>query len=146
MRPPGGCPIMAPPEEHPVIAVRHAVLCAALVAVAAVAPVSRGSGAGPTPAVPVAADADPAPARQRELLELLKQDCGSCHGMRLTGGLGPALTPEALRTKPAESLAATIYFGRTGTAMPPWRPFLSEAEARWLVARMIDGATDAAAR
>ena len=61
---------MAPPEEHPVIAVRHAVLCVALVAVAAVAPVSRGSGAGPTPAVPVAADADPAPARQRELLEL----------------------------------------------------------------------------
>lgn len=88
------------------------------------------------------AAADPAPERQRELLVLLKQDCGSCHGMRLTGGLGPALTPEALRTKPAESLAATIYHGRTGTAMPPWRRFVSEAEAQWLVARIMSGATD----
>ena len=88
------------------------------------------------------AAADPAPERQRELLVLLKQDCGPCHGMRLTGGLGPALTPEALRTKPAESLAATIYHGRTGTAMPPWRRFVSEAEAQWLVARIMSGATD----
>jgi len=72
----------------------------------------------------------------------LKQDCGSCHGMRLTGGLGPALTPEALRTKPAESLVATIVSGRPGTAMPPWRRFVSEAEARWLVARLLTGATD----
>lgn len=88
------------------------------------------------------ATADPGPERQRELLVLLKQDCGSCHGMRLTGGLGPALTPEALRTKPAESLAATIYHGRTGTAMPPWRRFVSEAEAQWLVARIMSGATD----
>ena len=88
------------------------------------------------------ATADPGPERQRELLVLLKQDCGSCHGMRLTGGLGPALTPEALRTKPAEGLAAAIYHGRTGTAMPPWRRFVSEAEAQWLVARIMSGATD----
>jgi cytochrome c55X len=80
--------------------------------------------------------------RQRELLALLHQDCGSCHGMRLTGGLGPALTPEKLRTRPAESLAATIVSGRPGTAMPPWRRFVSEAEARWLVARMVSGDTD----
>lgn len=86
--------------------------------------------------------ADPVLERQRELLVLLKQDCGSCHGMRLTGGLGPALTPEALRTKPAESLAATIYHGRTGTAMPPWRRFVSEAEAQWLADRIMSGATD----
>ncbi len=84
----------------------------------------------------------PWPERQRELLRLLKQDCGSCHGMRLTGGLGPALTPEALRTKPAASLVATIVSGRPGTAMPPWRRFLSEAEAEWLVARMVLGDTD----
>ena len=90
--------------------------------------------------------AEPSQARQQELLHLVRQDCGSCHGMRLTGGLGPALTPEALRTKPAESLAATIVYGRTGTAMPPWRRFMSEAEADWLVARMIDGATDAVPR
>ena len=81
----------------------------------------------------------PEPARQRELIHLLQQDCGSCHGMRLTGGLGPALTPAALRTKPAASLVATIVSGRPGTAMPPWRRFVSEAEAQWLVARMVAG-------
>ena len=124
-------------------AARPLMLAVALAAAAAAAPLPGAEGSA---RVAAAGAADPDPARQRELLVLLKQDCGSCHGMRLTGGLGPALTPEALRTKPAESLAATIYFGRTRTAMPPWRPFLSEAEARWLVARMIDGATDAAAR
>ena len=87
--------------------------------------------------------AGPEPSRQRELLVLLKQDCGSCHGMRLIGGLGPALTPEALRTKPAESLVATIVSGRPGTAMPPWRRFVSEAEAEWLVARMVSGDVNA---
>ena|SRR5438552_10668806 len=83
--------------------------------------------------------AAPSPARQQALIRLLKQDCGACHGMRLTGGLGPALTQEALRDKPAESLAATIVAGRAGTAMPPWRPFLSAAEAQWLVVRLQRG-------
>jgi cytochrome c55X len=64
--------------------------------------------------------------------------------MRLTGGLGPPLTPQALRDKPADSLTATIVAGRAGTAMPPWRPFLSEAEAAWLVERLQQG--DAHAR
>jgi len=73
----------------------------------------------------------------------LKQDCGACHGLRLTGGLGPPLTPRALKDKSAGSLVATIVSGRPGTAMPPWRPFLSEAEAEWLVARLQKGETDA---
>jgi len=90
----------------------------------------------------LARPAAPEPARQRDLLALLKQDCGSCHGMRLTGGLGPPLTPEALKTKPAASLVATIVSGRPGTAMPPWRRFVSEAEAQWLVARMVSGDTN----
>ena len=126
-------------------AARPLMLAVALAAAAAAAPLPGAEGSARVAAAGAAA-ADPDPARQRELLVLLKQDCGSCHGMRLTGGLGPALTPEALRTKPAESLAATIFYGRTGTAMPPWRPFMSEAEAQWLVARMIDGATDVAPR
>ena len=92
---------------------------------------------------PAAAAAVPDTARQVELLRLLRQDCGSCHGMRLTGGLGPPLTPPALRDRPADSLAATIVFGRAGTAMPPWRPFLSEAEAAWLVERLQQGETHA---
>ena len=85
------------------------------------------------------ASAAPTAARQRELVQLLRQDCGSCHGMRLTGGLGPPLTAEALRDKPAESLTATIIGGRMGTAMPPWRPFMSEREAAWLVDRLRHG-------
>jgi cytochrome c55X len=98
------------------------------------------AGAGEQPA---AAAAVPDTARRSELLRLLRQDCGSCHGMRLTGGLGPPLTPPALRDKPADSLAATIVSGRAGTAMPPWRPFLSEAEAAWLVERLQQGDTHA---
>ena len=30
---------------------------------------------------------------------MVRQDCGSCHGLRLTGGPGPALTREALADK-----------------------------------------------
>ena len=82
------------------------------------------------------------PARQRELLHLLKQDCGSCHGLTLRGGLGPALTPDAIRERPAESMTATIVSGRPGTAMPPWQRFMSEREARWLVERMQSGKTN----
>ncbi len=112
-------------------------------AVARATPVAAGPMSGDHPVVAVAATlAAPDAARQRELLALLKQDCGSCHGMRLTGGLGPALTPAALKTKPAESLVATIVSGRPGTAMPPWRRFVSEVEAQWLVARMVSGDVD----
>ena len=92
---------------------------------------------------PTAVAAAPDAARQGELLRLLRQDCGSCHGMRLTGGLGPPLTPAALADKPATSLTATILSGRTGTAMPPWRPFMNDAEAAWLVTRLQRGDTDA---
>lgn len=95
----------------------------------------RDDADAPAP-ISVATSAAPTAARQRELVTLLKQDCGSCHGMRLTGGLGPALTADALRAKPADALVATIVSGRPGTAMPPWQRFVSEAEARWLVARM----------
>lgn len=34
------------------------------------------------------ADAAPAADRERQLDNLLLQDCGSCHGPRMTGGLG----------------------------------------------------------
>jgi len=77
--------------------------------------------------------------RQQELLHLLRQDCGSCHGMTLKGGLGPALLPADLANKPAEFLAVTILQGRPGTAMPPWNAFLSPIEARWLAQQLLDG-------
>lgn len=78
-------------------------------------------------------------ARAAALVRMVRQDCGSCHGMRLTGGLGPALTPTALADFPLESLAATIYHGRPGTPMPPWRAMLNEAEARWIAVRLQQG-------
>lgn len=91
------------------------------------------------------AAAEPAPAsapdalRQHAILRMLRQDCGSCHGLHLTGGLGPALTREALAGKPVEALAATIFHGRAGTPMPPWRGFVDEAESRWLAAQLLAG-------
>ncbi|RTR04480.1 c-type cytochrome [Halomonas nitroreducens] len=74
----------------------------------------------------------PAPARQAELETLLYQDCGSCHGMTLRGGLGPALTRSRMRAYDREALAALILHGIPGTAMPGWAPLLSDADARWL--------------
>jgi cytochrome c55X len=86
--------------------------------------------------------AEPGPAREAELVRLVRQDCGSCHGMTLRGGLGPPLTPAALADRPESMLAATIIHGRPGTPMPPWRPFLSEAEADWIAARLKRGLGD----
>jgi cytochrome c55X len=85
------------------------------------------------------AAAEPAPARQAELLNLVRQDCGSCHGLRLEGGLGLPLTPQALKERPPEALKETVLHGRNGTAMPPWNPFLSEAEAEWIVQMLLKG-------
>lgn len=78
-------------------------------------------------------------ARQNEIRHLVLQDCGSCHGMSMAGGLGSPLLPEALRDKPKDSLVATILHGRPGTAMPPWKPFLTEAEAEWIVELLLKG-------
>ena len=83
--------------------------------------------------------AEPASERRAELTHLVRQDCGSCHGMTLKGGLGPALTREALRDKPPESLVGTVLYGRPGTAMPPWRIFVNEAEAAWIVRQLQEG-------
>ena len=83
--------------------------------------------------------AEPSVPRQQALVRMVRQDCGSCHGLRLTGGLGPALTREALADKPVSSLAATIFHGRPGTPMPGWRPMLSESEATWIAQRLSAG-------
>jgi cytochrome c55X len=77
-----------------------------------------------------------APERQVALENLLRQDCGSCHGMTLKGGLGPPLRPENLAGKPEASLIDTLLNGRPGTAMPPWKGFFSADEAAWLVRRL----------
>lgn len=89
-------------------------------------------------ALPAGAEA-PAPARRAELVHLVRQDCGSCHGLTLGGGLGPPLTPAALAGKPADSLSATILHGRPGTPMPPFRGIVGDGEAAWIVDRLLAG-------
>jgi len=92
-------------------------------------------------ALPFAATAQgvPAPGRQAELVNLVRQDCGSCHGMTLKGGLGPALEPAALAGKDGEQMGFVILHGRRGTPMPPWGEHLSESEAQWIVEQLKKG-------
>ncbi|TVO57444.1 c-type cytochrome [Denitromonas halophila] len=97
-------------------------------------------------AVAASAQAEPATERQRELVNMVRQDCGSCHGLTLKGGLGPALLPETLRDKPADALVATVMMGRPGTAMPGWAPFMNESEAAWIVQRLMQGFPPVAAQ
>ncbi len=78
-------------------------------------------------------------ARQSELRYFVKHDCGSCHGMTLKGGLGPALLPETLSNKPKELLVTTILEGRENTAMPPWNPMLSRDDAVWITEQLQSG-------
>lgn len=67
------------------------------------------------------------------LENFVRQDCGSCHGLSLKGGLGSDIRPEALGHYDAETLSSVILDGIPGTAMPPWRPLLSEDEVAWIV-------------
>jgi len=83
--------------------------------------------------------AEPASARRAELLSLVRQDCGSCHGMTMKGGLGPSLEPSALAGKDAETLGFVILQGRHGTPMPPWRDYLTESEVHWIVEQLKKG-------
>ncbi|HUF87182.1 MAG TPA: cytochrome c [Thermohalobaculum sp.] len=82
-------------------------------------------------AVPARAGELP-PGRQAELERLVRHDCGSCHGLTLRGGLGPAIGRGRLAGADAEALAEIILDGVPGTPMPPWRGLLSEGEARWI--------------
>jgi cytochrome c55X len=77
--------------------------------------------------------------RQADIRNLLIQDCGSCHGLTMKGGLGPALLPINLEGKSAEFITSTILNGRPGTAMPGWRPLLSDVEARWMTTLLKQG-------
>jgi len=76
--------------------------------------------------------AEVTPDRAAALEHMVTQDCGSCHGLTLKGGLGRPLTREALANSTPEGLTLIILDGVPGTAMPPWRPLLTEDEARWI--------------
>ena len=69
---------------------------------------------------------------QSVLSRLSSQDCGSCHGLTRKGGLGRPITPQALADADPEAIAGIILDGVPGTAMPPWRPLITEDEALWM--------------
>lgn len=81
----------------------------------------------------------PMGARRDALMNLLRQDCGSCHGLTMKGGLGPPLLPRTLAGKPDAALVEAILDGRAGTPMPPWRFSLDVEEAAWIVRRLKQG-------
>lgn len=67
-----------------------------------------------------------------QLERLVVQDCGSCHGLTMKGGLGNPITPDLMQHYDREVLRDIILDGIPGTAMPPWRPLMSETEALWI--------------
>ncbi|WP_413874892.1 c-type cytochrome [Albidovulum sp.] len=83
-------------------------------------------------ALALPAQAEVTPERAGKLEHIVIQDCGSCHGLTMKGGLGSPLTPEALAHAEPEGLATIILEGVPGTAMPRWRPVLSEDDALWI--------------
>jgi len=85
----------------------------------------------------LASDTSINPAR---LTNMVRQDCGSCHGLTLRGGLGKPLTREHLERWDREQLVHIILDGVPGTPMPPWRPILTEKEARWIADMLKRGA------
>jgi cytochrome c55X len=67
-----------------------------------------------------------------KLERLVIQDCGSCHGLTLKGGLGNPIDVDTMQHYAREDLRDIILDGIPGTAMPPWRPLISEADALWI--------------
>ena len=75
----------------------------------------------------------------RGFIRMVAQDCGSCHGLTLKGGLGTPLLPENLAPFPDGVVATVILDGVKGTPMPPWRGMLTEAEALWIAQQLKQG-------
>lgn len=81
-----------------------------------------------------------APQRAAQLEHLVVQDCGSCHGLTRKGGLGSPLTRDAISHYDPDILSGVILDGVPGTAMPPWRPLLSDSDAMWIAEYLLKGA------
>ncbi|HSG95134.1 MAG TPA: cytochrome c [Afifellaceae bacterium] len=74
------------------------------------------------------------------LSNVVRQDCGSCHGLTLKGGLGRPLTAEHLASMDRETVRDIILFGIDETPMPGWLGLLSEPEADWIAGALKTGA------
>ncbi len=93
--------------------------------------------------VPVEALADEGTLKiidREKLTDFVQQDCGSCHGLTLEGGLGGPILPENLEHMDADIIQEVILGGLPGTAMPPWRGFLTETEAAFIAEGLKTGA------
>ena len=77
--------------------------------------------------------------RKAELTNLVRQDCGSCHGMTLKGGLGKPLLPQNIAVFDVDELAELILEGVPGTPMPPWKELLSRQDANWIASTLKKG-------
>lgn len=77
----------------------------------------------------------------KRLEHMVQQDCGSCHGLTMKGGLGRPLTRDALAGVDTRTIVTIILDGVPGTAMPPWRPLLREDEAIWIAEYLKKGMT-----
>jgi cytochrome c55X len=86
-----------------------------------------------------AARSEPDTATKARLTHLLVQDCGSCHGLTLQGGLGKSLLPEDVSDRSAEVLAEIILDGIPGTPMPPWKGLLTQDEALFIAETLKRG-------
>jgi len=80
--------------------------------------------------------------QQQGLERLVLQDCGSCHGMTLKGGLGPDIRAQTLIDWEPDALRYVILNGVEGTPMPPWRPLLSDADVDWIVKYLKKGSVE----
>ena len=77
--------------------------------------------------------------RAAQLERLVHQDCGSCHGMTMKGGLGSPLLPATLQHVEDAAIAGIVLDGVPGTPMPPWRGLLSDSEAQWIARALKAG-------
>lgn len=102
-------------------------------------PAAGSAGAQAEAEAGAEADGPVAAARAAQLERMVRQDCGSCHGLTLKGGLGRPITPQALAGRDPQGLAAIVLDGIPGTAMPPWRPLLSDDEANWIARYLLKG-------
>lgn len=74
-----------------------------------------------------------------DLIDLVSQECGSCHGQTLKGGLGPDLRAQTLKGRSADNLAEIILYGIPDTAMPGWHPLVSKQDALWIANYLLRG-------
>ena len=73
------------------------------------------------------------------LSNMVRQDCGSCHGLTLKGGLGRPLTADRLSAMDHETVKDIILHGIAETPMPGWSGLLSEPEADWIAGALKTG-------